>query len=84
MFLKCGSGLSKCSCICRFDACQPPLMPYKLHPCGADKLSLTVTLPVADPLFTVKRILLQQHSMATQQTFQLLRDGVRAVFEPYV
>ena len=47
-------------------------------PCGADKLSLTVTLPVADPLFTVKRILLQQHSMATQQAFQLLRDGVCA------
>lgn len=41
-----------------------------------------MTLPVADPLFTVKRILLQQHSLATQQTFQLLRDGVRA--EPYI
>jgi len=39
-------------------------------------LSLTVTLPVADPLFTVKRILLQQYNLATQQAFQLPRDGV--------
>ncbi len=43
----------------------------------ADKLSLTVTLPITDPLFTVKRVLLQQHSLSTQQQFQLARDGVR-------
>lgn len=56
---------------------MPPRAQQNATFCCADKLSLTVTLPVADPLFTVKRILLQQHSMATQQTFQLLRDGVR-------
>ncbi len=43
----------------------------------ADKLSLTVTLPITDPLFTVKRVLLQQYSLSTQQQFQLARDGVR-------
>jgi hypothetical protein len=38
-----------------------------------DRLALTVTLPHADALFQAKRAVLQQHNMATQQTFQLQR-----------
>ena len=64
--------------VCRFGHAVLLSCLTERTPCGADKLTLTVTLPVADPLFTLKRILLQQHSMATQQAFQLLRDGVRA------
>ena len=43
-----------------------------------DRLALTVTLPHADSLFQAKRAVLQQHSMATQQTFQLQRGKVAA------
>ena len=35
------------------------------------RIGLTVTLPHADPLFQAKRGVLQQHGLATQQTFQL-------------
>lgn len=37
---------------------------------------LQVTIPQADPLFQLKRRLLQRHNLATQQTFQLLRHQV--------
>ena len=43
-----------------------------------DRLALTVTLPHADALFQAKRAVLQQHKLATQQTFQLQRGKVRA------
>lgn len=33
-------------------------------------------IPQADPLFQLKRRLLQRHNLATQQTFQLLRGHV--------
>jgi len=39
-----------------------------------DKMSLEVTIPQADPLFQLKRRLLQQHNLATQQVFQLQRN----------
>ena len=42
-----------------------------------DRLALTVTLPHADSLFQAKRAVLQQHKLATQQTFQLQRGKVR-------
>lgn len=38
-----------------------------------DKMTITATIPNNDPLFPQKRYLLQQHNMATQQSFQLLR-----------
>ena len=41
-----------------------------------DRLALTVTLPLADPLYTLKRTLLQPHSLSTQQTFFLQRGQV--------
>ena len=41
-----------------------------------DRLALTVTLPHADSLFQAKRGVLQQHKLATQQTFQLQRGKV--------
>ena len=43
-----------------------------------DRLALTVTLPHADSLFQAKRAVLQQHKLATQQTFQLQRGKVRS------
>ena len=41
-----------------------------------DRLALTVTLPLADPLYTLKRTLLQPHGLSTQQTFYLQRGQV--------
>ncbi|KAK9785591.1 hypothetical protein WJX73_004453 [Symbiochloris irregularis] len=38
-----------------------------------DRLSLTVTLPLADPLYSLKRSLLMPHGLSTQQTFQMQR-----------
>ncbi|CAK0782675.1 hypothetical protein CVIRNUC_005870 [Coccomyxa viridis] len=50
-----------------------------------DRLALTVTLPHADSLFQAKRAVLQQHSMATQQTFQLQRGkGLPEMLLPYL
>lgn len=42
-----------------------------------DRLSLTVTLPLADPLYSLKRSLLQPHGLSTQQTFQMQRGQVQ-------
>ena len=41
-----------------------------------DKMVIQVTIPQADPLFQLKRRLLQKHNLATQQTFQLQRNQV--------
>ena len=41
-----------------------------------DKMVITATIPNNDPLFPQKRYLLQQHNMATQQSFQLQRHHV--------
>lgn len=42
-----------------------------------DRLALTITLPIADPLYSMKRSLLQPHGLSTQQTFYLQGDRVR-------
>ncbi|CAL5228874.1 g12088 [Coccomyxa viridis] len=50
-----------------------------------DRLALTVTLPHADSLFQAKRAVLQQHKLATQQTFQLQRGkGLPEMLLPYL
>ena len=43
---------------------------------GAEGRLVQVTLPVNDPLYQLKRSLVQRHGMASQQTFQLARDQV--------
>jgi hypothetical protein len=42
-----------------------------------DKLSLVATIPNSDPLFQLKRTVLAQHGLATQQEFALQRGQVR-------
>ena len=39
-------------------------------------LAVQVMIPQADPLFQLKRRLLQRHNLATQQKFQLQRHQV--------